>query len=190
MQIRDLGLVKYHKSWQQMLEFTDNRNKDTEDEIWLLEHPPVFTQGKAGKPEHIFNSGDIEVVQSDRGGQVTYHGPGQLVAYILLDLRCLDIGIKTLVHTLESALLELLASYGINANLIPGSPGVYIDNKKIAALGLRVRKFCTLHGLSLNVDMSLEPFIGVSQISEFKPLITMNTVKSDLSQILKSNFNA
>ena len=156
--IRDLGQADYIQTWQAMRDFTDGRGPDTPSEIWLLEHPPVFTQGQAGKAEHVLHPGDIPVVQSDRGGQVTYHGPGQLIAYLLLDLKALNRGIRSLVTAMENAVIHLLANQGIEAVARPDAPGVYVAEKKIAALGLRVRRGYTYHGLALNLDMDLEPF--------------------------------
>lgn len=144
--------------WQSMTDFTNQRTPETQDELWLVEHAPVFTQGQAGKPEHLLMPGDIPVVQTDRGGQVTYHGPGQLVAYPLLDLRRLKIGVRDLVTAIEQTIVATLESYGIAAYPKPDAPGVYVDGNKIASLGLRVRRGCSFHGLALNVDMDLSPF--------------------------------
>lgn len=155
---RELGQVDYEPTWHAMQRFTDTRGADTPDEIWLLEHSPVFTQGQAGKAEHVLFPGDIPVVQVDRGGQVTYHGPGQLVAYLLLDVRRSGIGVRELVSRIERSLIDLLASYGVNANAKPDAPGVYVDGAKIASLGLRIRNGRSFHGLALNVDMDLQPF--------------------------------
>ncbi|MFK3796784.1 MULTISPECIES: lipoyl(octanoyl) transferase LipB [unclassified Pseudomonas] len=155
---RDLGLIDYEPTWQAMQRFTDGRGRDTPDEVWLVQHPPVFTQGQSGKPEHLLLPGDIPVVQVDRGGQVTYHGPGQLVAYLLLDVRRLGFGVRELVTRIEHSLIELLASYGVTAAAKPEAPGVYVDEAKIASLGLRIRNGCSFHGLALNVDMDLAPF--------------------------------
>lgn len=155
---RDLGLIDYEPAWQAMQRFTDGRNRDTPDEVWLVQHPAVFTQGQSGKPEHLLLPGDIPVVQVDRGGQVTYHGPGQLVAYLLLDVRRLGFGVRELVTRIEHSLIELLASYGVTAAAKPEAPGVYVDGAKIASLGLRIRNGCSFHGLALNVDMDLDPF--------------------------------
>jgi len=155
---RELGQVDYEPTWHAMQRFTDTRGADTPDEIWLLEHAPVFTQGQAGKAEHVLFPGDIPVVQVDRGGQVTYHGPGQLVAYLLLDVRRSGIGVRELVSRIERSLIDLLASYGVNANAKPDAPGVYVDGAKIASLGLRIRNGRSFHGLALNVDMDLQPF--------------------------------
>jgi lipoyl(octanoyl) transferase len=157
--VRYLGKdLDYQPVWQAMKDFTDSRTPDTPDEIWLLEHSPVFTQGQAGKPEHLLFTGDIPVVQADRGGQVTYHGPGQLVAYILADIKRLKIGPRELVSNIENALVDLLAEYQVHAYAKPDAPGVYVNDSKIASLGLRIRKGLSFHGLSLNIDMDLEPF--------------------------------
>lgn len=155
---RDLGLIDYEPAWQAMQRFTDGRNRETPDEVWLVQHPAVFTQGQSGKPEHLLLPGDIPVVQVDRGGQVTYHGPGQLVAYLLLDVRRLGFGVRELVTRIEHSLIALLASYGVTAAAKPEAPGVYVDGAKIASLGLRIRNGCSFHGLALNVDMDLDPF--------------------------------
>jgi lipoyl(octanoyl) transferase len=155
---RDLGLTEYEPTWQAMKRFTDGRDRETVDEVWLVQHPPVFTQGQSGKPEHLLLPGDIPVVQVDRGGQVTYHGPGQLVAYLLLDVRRLGFGVRELVTRIEHSLIDLLASYGVTAAARPEAPGVYVDGAKIASLGLRIRNGCSFHGLALNVDMDLDPF--------------------------------
>lgn len=141
-----------------MSEFTNQRTPDTTDQLWLVEHPPVFTQGQAGKAEHLLFPGDIPVVQTDRGGQVTYHGPGQLVAYPLLDLRRLNIGVRELVTRIEQTIVATLAHFGIASAAKPDAPGVYVKGDKIASLGLRVRRGCSFHGLALNVDMDLSPF--------------------------------
>ncbi|NLQ16100.1 lipoyl(octanoyl) transferase LipB [Marinomonas sp. M1K-6] len=155
---RDLGVVDYAETWEQMKSFTQTRSKDDADEIWLLEHPPLFTQGQAGKEEHLLAPGDIPVVQVDRGGQVTYHGPGQLVAYVLIDLKRLKIGVRDLVSALENAIVSTLTMHAIEAYAKPDAPGVYVNENKIASLGLRVRRGCSFHGLALNVDMDLTPF--------------------------------
>ena len=156
--VRQLGLQDYRPVWQSMTDFTNQRTPETPDELWLVEHPPVFTQGQAGKPEHLLLPGEIPVIQTDRGGQVTYHGPGQLVAYPLLDLRRLKMGVRDLVSAIEQAIVATLAVYGIEAYPKPDAPGVYVAGDKIASLGLRVRRGCSFHGLALNVDMDLEPF--------------------------------
>ena len=158
--IRELGQLDYERTWLAMQRFTDERKlvPDTQDEVWLVQHPPVFTQGQAGKAEHLLLPGDIPVVKSDRGGQVTYHGPGQLVAYLMLDVRRLGYGVRELVTRMEQCLIDLLASYGVSAAAKADAPGVYVDGAKIASLGLRIRNGCSFHGLALNVDMDLEPF--------------------------------
>jgi lipoyl(octanoyl) transferase len=155
---RELGLTDYEPTWQAMKRFTDGRDRETADEVWLVQHPPVFTQGQSGKAEHLLLPGDIPVVQVDRGGQVTYHGPGQLVAYLLLDVRRLGFGVRELVTRIERSLIDLLAGYGVNATAKADAPGVYVDGAKIASLGLRIRNGCSFHGLALNVDMDLDPF--------------------------------
>ncbi len=160
--IRDLGLVDYTSTWQRMQQFTDQRDDDTIDEIWLLEHPPVFTQGQAGKAEHLLFPGDIPVVQVDRGGQVTYHGPGQLVAYVLLNIKRRNLGVRQLVNLIEHSIIATLAQNDVEAYAKTDAPGVYVDEKKVASLGLRVRKGCTFHGLALNVDMDLSPFSRIN----------------------------
>lgn len=160
--LRDLGLAGYRPTWDAMRAFTDSRDASTRDEIWFLEHPPVFTLGLAGKHEHLLSPGDIEVVHIDRGGQVTYHGPGQLVVYPLLDLRRLKLGVRGLVCALERAVIDLLADHGIDAKARDDAPGVYVDGRKVAALGLRIRHGCSYHGLAFNVDMDLEPFSRIN----------------------------
>ncbi len=158
IRVRRLGATDYIETWGAMKAFTAGRDAATADELWVTEHPSVFTQGLNGRAEHLLAPGDIPVVQIDRGGQVTYHGPGQLVLYCLLDLPRLGLGVKGLVGSIERAIVEWLAGYGIAARTRSGAPGVYVGGAKIAALGLRVRKGCCYHGLSLNVDMDLEPF--------------------------------
>ncbi|OOF46478.1 lipoyl(octanoyl) transferase LipB [Rodentibacter trehalosifermentans] len=157
--VRQLGLQDYQEIWHKMQDFTDNRQADTEDEIWLVEHPPVFTQGQAGKPEHLLQSTEIPVVQSDRGGQITYHGPGQLVMYVLIDIRRRqNLNVRQLVSALEQSVVNTLADYGIEGYPKADAPGVYIDGKKICSLGLRIRKGCSFHGLAFNINMDLTPF--------------------------------
>jgi lipoyl(octanoyl) transferase len=156
--LRFLGRVEYVPTWRRMQQITDTRDGETADEIWFLEHPPVFTLGRNGKPEHLLDTGEIPVIQVDRGGQVTYHGPGQLVVYPLLDLTRLQLGVQSLVRILEQTVIDLLTGHGITATRRDKAPGVYVDDRKIAALGLRVRRGCCFHGLSLNMDMDLAPF--------------------------------
>jgi lipoyl(octanoyl) transferase len=157
--VRFLGEYRdYTDVWQAMKTFTNTRDANTQDEIWILEHNPVFTQGQAGKPEHLLFTGDIPVVQADRGGQVTYHGPGQITAYIMADLRRLNLGPRTLVTAIEKSLVNVLAQHDIVAHAKQDAPGVYTKDSKIASLGLRIRRGYSFHGLALNVDMDLEPF--------------------------------
>ena len=155
---RRLGLADYAETLERMQAFTAERGPETPDEIWLLEHPQVFTQGVAGRAEHLLAPGDIPVLQVDRGGQVTYHGPGQWVAYLLINLRRRGLGVRALVDRIEAALVATVAHYGIDSAPDPNAPGVYVDGVKIASLGLRVRRGCSYHGLALNVDPDLEPF--------------------------------
>jgi lipoyl(octanoyl) transferase len=158
LRLRRLGLADYEPAWRAMQAFTDGRDESTGDELWLLQHPPVFTQGQAGKAEHLLAPGDIPVVQVDRGGQVTYHGPGQIVAYPLIDIRRRGIGVRDFVCRIEEAIIRVLAHYGVRGERIAGAPGIYVAGDKIASLGLRVRRGCTFHGLAFNIDMDLEPF--------------------------------
>jgi lipoyl(octanoyl) transferase len=156
--VRQLGRQPYEPVWRAMQRFTDARDENTPDELWVVEHDPVFTLGQAGKPEHVLAPGDIPVIHVDRGGQVTYHGPGQIVVYPLLDLRRLKIGVREYVCRIEQAIIDTLAEWNIEALRRDGAPGVYVGDAKIAALGIRVRRGCTFHGLSFNVAMDLEPF--------------------------------
>ncbi|MBT8040196.1 MAG: lipoyl(octanoyl) transferase LipB [Gammaproteobacteria bacterium] len=158
LRIRRIGRADYEPTWRAMQAFTDQRDGATDDELWLVEHPPVFTQGQSGKAEHVLAPGDIPVIQVDRGGQVTYHGPGQIVAYPLVDLKRLGVGVRDFVHRIEEAIIRVLARYGVEGERVEGAPGIYVDGDKIASLGLRVRRACTFHGLAFNIDMDLEPF--------------------------------
>ncbi|KDC52831.1 lipoyl(octanoyl) transferase LipB [Pseudoalteromonas fuliginea] len=160
--VRQLGRQRYMPIWQKMQDFTDSRDENTPDEIWLVEHESVFTQGQAGKDEHLLAPGDIEVIKVDRGGQVTYHGPGQQMMYVLFNLRRLKIGVRELVTWLEECIIESLAEYGIEAYAKADAPGVYVNDSKIASLGLRVRRGCSFHGLALNVNMDLSPFLRIN----------------------------
>jgi len=188
--VRELGLHDYFPVWQAMQRFTDTRTGQNSDELWLLQHAPVFTLGQAGKLEHLLAPGDIPLIKVDRGGQVTYHGPGQLIAYLLLDIRRKAKGVRDLVRQMECSLMALLASYGISAQTKAGAPGVYVDDAKIASLGLRIRRGCSFHGLALNVAMDLEPFsrinpcgyqgLRITQMQDFIPLIDMAEVSSKL----------
>jgi len=198
--VRHLGLQDYPAVWHDMQHFTDTRTPDTTDEIWLLEHSPVFTLGLNGKPEHILDPGDIPVVKCDRGGQVTYHGPGQLIVYLLLDLRRRELGVKTLVHKIEQAIIDLLRDNGIHGQRREGAPGIYVDDAKIAALGLRIRRGCCYHGLSLNVNMGLEPFSRINpcgyaglktiQLHDLQPDVSFEHINDALLQQLKQQLAA
>lgn len=199
LQCRYLGQVDYLETWQKMKDFTNNRDSSTVDEIWLVEHPPVFTQGQAGKPEHVLSTSEIPIVQTDRGGQVTYHGPGQLVAYCLFDLKRLGISVKACVSKLEQSVIATLQSFGVGSELTDGAPGVYVGGAKIASLGLRVRKGCTYHGLSLNVDMNLRPFLQINpcgyqglamtQLKDLAANASVDVVSERLLQQIKSHFS-
>lgn len=189
LQVRQLGLVDYEPVWRAMQEFTDSRDESTADELWVLQHQAVFTLGQAGREEHLLAPGDIPVLNVDRGGQVTYHGPGQIVAYPLLDLKRLGIGVRELVTRIEAAVIEVLAEYGLTGERLPGAPGVYIDGVKIAALGLRVRRGCSFHGLAFNIDMDLEPYdrinpcgfsgLKVTSLARFGP-VSLDAVRGQL----------
>lgn len=197
--IRNLGLQQYQKVWHQMLDFTNKRTNETKDEIWLVEHYPIFTQGKSGTKDNLFYLGDIPLIQSDRGGQITYHGPGQLIVYLLLDLTRLKIGVKKLVSLIEKSIIETLEIFNIYANTLAKKPGVYVNQDKIASLGLKIKHGFSLHGLSLNVAMDLTPFsqirpcglnnIGVTQMKNFVKNITINQVSQKLIPILTNNLN-
>ncbi len=192
--VRHLGRRDYGPVWQAMQRFTAQREATTPDELWLLEHPPVYTLGLGGREEHLLAPGAIPVLRCDRGGQVTYHGPGQLVAYLLLDLRRRALGIRQLVHDTEAALMRLLAAYGIEGRRRQGAPGVYVGEAKLAALGFRVRRGCCYHGLSLNIAMDLEPFrrinpcgyagLDVTQLADLGGPTDAGQVAADLSRQL------
>jgi lipoyl(octanoyl) transferase len=192
--VRHLGLCDYLPIWQRMKQFTDERQADTSDEIWLLQHNPVFTQGQAGKAEHIHDPKTIPVIQTDRGGQVTYHAPGQLIAYTLINVKRKQFTIRQLVTGIEQSVIALLKNYHIDAYARCEAPGVYIDRNKIASLGLRVRKGCAYHGVSLNVKMDLSPFawidpcglkdVGVTQLSEYVSKVDMDDVVSLFTDLL------
>lgn len=160
--IRELGVCDYEPTWQAMREFTELRNQDTADEFWYLQHPPVFTMGLNARREHLLHPGDIPVINVDRGGQVTYHGPGQLVVYLLLDIQRHGLGVKDLVYAMEQAIINYLAEFDVSADRIAGAPGIYVAGAKIAALGLRIRRGYSYHGLALNLDMDLEPFTRIN----------------------------
>ncbi|WP_394753654.1 lipoyl(octanoyl) transferase LipB [Crenothrix sp.] len=160
--IRHLGIQDYEPIWRDMQQFTVNRTPETEDELWIVEHPPVYTLGLSGKREHLLNTGNIPIIQSDRGGQVTYHGPGQVVIYTLLDLTRLKLNIRQLVSLLEQAMIDVLSSYDIDSKARADAPGVYVGAKKIGSIGIRIKKNCSYHGLSLNNNMDLRPFSGIN----------------------------
>lgn len=162
MIVRRPGRVPYEPTWRAMQDFTTQRDSSTPDELWLVEHPPVYTLGQAGKAEHLLHVTDIPLVKIDRGGQITYHGPGQVVGYLLLDLHRRGLKVREMVNLLEQALIDCIADYGLDARRKDGAPGVYIDDAKVAALGLRVKNGCSYHGLSLNVDMDLTPFTWIN----------------------------
>lgn len=199
LHFKELGRVDYATTLQAMRDFTAQRNTGTEDEVWLLEHPPVFTLGLAGKREHLIANTDIPVVNIDRGGQITYHGPGQLVAYLLLDLNRRPYKVRQLVERMEDALIGLLADYGVKGERLAGAPGVYVGGAKIAALGLRVQKGCTYHGLALNVDMDLAPWqainpcgypgMQVAQLRDFVPAVKIADVIPKLREHLRTSLS-
>jgi lipoyl(octanoyl) transferase len=184
--IRQLGCVDYEPTWQRMQAFTLNRDATATDEIWLLQHNAIFTQGQAGKTEHLLQPGDIPVIQADRGGQVTYHGPGQMVAYVMLEMKRIGSDVRKLVSALESSVVETLRHYEINSAPKADAPGVYVDDKKICSLGLRIKKGRSFHGLALNLDMDLEPFhrinpcgyagMEMTQLSNYVENVSMQTV--------------
>ncbi len=196
--VRSLGLTDYVPVWEAMRVFTDSRQKSTLDEIWVTEHKRVFTQGQSGRPENIIDPGDIPVVLSDRGGQVTYHGPGQLVVYLMFDLRRMDLNIRVLVGGIEESIIDVLAGYSIGATRERDAPGVYVRGSKIGSLGLRVRRGCSFHGLSLNVAMDLEPFdrinpcgnvdLKMSQVKDCGGPSDLSVVAEDLINRLSSCF--
>jgi lipoyl(octanoyl) transferase len=192
--IKSLGMVDYEPTWRAMQRFTTERTADTVDEIWLVQHPPTYTQGQAGKPEHLLHQTDIPVVKIDRGGQITYHGPGQIVAYLLIDMRRWKINVRELVRLMEQAVISLLAEYGVKAEGREDAPGVYVGDAKIAALGLKIRKSCSYHGLSFNVDMDLSPFdninpcgyegLRVTQCVNLGLTVPMEELQAELTQNL------
>nr|WP_203142449.1 lipoyl(octanoyl) transferase LipB [Marinobacter mangrovi] len=188
--VRHLGLQPYLETWEAMKSFTAARTPETADELWCLQHPKVFTQGQAGKAEHVLAPGDIPVVQVDRGGQVTYHGPGQLVVYLMIDLHRAHFGVRELVSGIEDSIVAILADLGVDAAPRADAPGVYTQGTKIASLGLRIRRGCSFHGLALNVDMDLEPFgrinpcgltgMAMTQVVDHAPQATFDGVQDAL----------
>ena len=195
IKVRSKGLQDYLITWEEMKSFTENRDSDTLDELWTLEHNSVFTQGLSGKPEHLLKATQIPIIQSDRGGQITYHAPGQLIIYCLIDIKRLGIGIKKMVSIIEQSLIELLSSYDITAHTLKGAPGVYVNDSKIAALGLKVKHGRTYHGLSLNIDMDLSPYnlinpcgysdLKVTQMLDLtNNILNISDIKHELSEHL------
>ncbi len=194
LQVKNLGRVEYEPTWQAMLAFTVARTAETPDEIWIVEHPPVYTLGQAGKPEHLLTDIGIPMIKIDRGGQITYHGPGQVVIYMLLDLHRMQIKVRELVTAIEQAVIDFLAPYGVDAQRLAGAPGVYVGDAKIAALGLKIKNGCSYHGLSLNVDMDLYPFTAINpcgyaglkvvQTKDFNIPLTANQAGEQLTQYL------
>ncbi len=192
--IHTLGLVEYQPTWDAMKKFTAERTSYTPDEIWLVQHPPTYTQGLAGLPEHLLNPTNIPVVKIDRGGQITYHGPGQIVAYLLLDLRRWKLNVRELVNLMEQSVVDLLGEYGVAAKNRVDAPGVYVDNAKIASLGLKIKHGCCYHGLALNVDMNLTPYrsinpcgyagLRVTQCVELGITANLNELQAELTQNL------
>jgi lipoyl(octanoyl) transferase len=192
--VKSLGLVEYQLTWDAMKQFTAERTSDTRDEIWLVQHPPIYTQGLAGKPEHLLRSTSIPVVKIDRGGQITYHGPGQIVAYLLLDMRRWKIKVRELVRLMEQAVIDLLGEYGVAAKGREDAPGVYVGDAKIAALGLKIKNGCCYHGLAFNVDMDLSPFaninpcgypgLHVTQACELGITVPITELQAELAQNL------
>lgn len=195
--IKRLGLVEYEPTWRDMQTFTDRRDAQTADEIWLLQHPPVYTLGLNGSPEHLLAPADIPVINIDRGGQVTYHGPGQLVVYPMIDLRRQGLGVRELVSALEQSVIDLAANHGIDAQARADAPGVYVAGRKLASLGLRIRRGCSYHGLAFNIDMDLEPFsrinpcgfedLEVTQLKDLGGPADLERVATELEQYLLKN---
>lgn len=198
--VRDLGLEPMPETWAKMKQFTERRTADDPDEIWFVEHPPVFTLGLAGDRSHLLDPGDIDVVATDRGGQVTYHGPGQLVCYVLLDLKRRGLNIRSLVETLEQAVIDTLAGFGVDSYARRDAPGVYVDGKKVAAIGLRVRRGCSYHGIALNVAMDLEPYsrinpcgyagLEVTQLSDLCAVKDPASARQPFEQALRRSLGA
>ena len=195
IKVHSKGLQDYLKTWEEMKSFTENRNSDTLDELWTLEHNSVFTQGLSGKSKHLLKETQIPIIQSDRGGQITYHAPGQLIIYCLIDIKRLGIGIKKMVSMIEQSLIELLSSYDIRAHTLKDAPGVYVNDSKIAALGLKVKHGRTYHGLSLNIDMDLFPYTLINpcgyndlKVTQMRNLtnniLNISDIKHELSEHL------
>ncbi len=194
MKVVNLAQQDYLLTWEKMKHFNAQRTQDTEDELWVVEHPSVFTHGISSKNEHLLKKSNIPIINTDRGGQITYHGPGQLIIYCLIDLKRLGIGVKKMVSIIENSIMELLSKYNIQSHLKSGAPGVYVDDAKIAALGLKVKNGGTYHGLSLNINMDLSPFtqinpcgyegLKVTQLSDLTDNVSFKTIANELTQIL------
>ncbi|MBE8189916.1 MAG: lipoyl(octanoyl) transferase LipB [Candidatus Thioglobus sp.] len=197
MKIIDLGVENYQITWDKMRNFSAQRNAETTDEMWIVQHPSIFTEGISSKPEHLLISSNIPLLKTDRGGQITYHAPGQLIIYCLIDIKRLGIGVKKMVDIIQFSILELLQNYSIKGHLKAGAPGVYVDNAKIAALGLKVKNGKTYHGLSLNIDMDLAPFeqinscgyadLKATQLADLTDNIDFEKVSLELCNLLKNN---
>lgn len=195
--VKFLGTMEYEASWKAMKDFTDTRDDNTPDELWIVNHPPVYTLGQAGKAEHLLAQTEVPVINTDRGGQITYHGPGQLIIYTLINLKRRKLGIRALVSLLEKSVIALLNDYNIQAEANPNAPGVYVDGAKICAIGLRVRRGCSFHGLALNVDMDLSPFesinpcgypgMKVTQLAELNRNTNIEIISNQLIDHLLSN---
>lgn len=196
--LRHLGLQDYATCHAAMKQFTEQRDATTPDEIWFLEHPPIFTQGQNGKSEHLIDAGNIPLIQTDRGGQITYHGPGQLIAYTLIDLRRRQLNVREMVSLLENTIIQLLAKYDIPSRARRDAPGVYIHGEKIASMGLRIRRGCAYHGLALNVAMDTAPFlrihpcglkdIKITQLQAFIPHISIEMIAKELAELFNQAF--
>lgn len=199
LRVRDLGKTDYLQTWDRMQAFTSARDDHTEDELWLTEHPPVYTLGQAGTREHFLLEPDIPIVHTDRGGQVTYHGPGQVVGYTLVDLKRARISVHDFVRMLEQAMIDTVGEFGVQARRLEGNPGIYVDGRKIGSLGLRIRRSCSYHGISLNVDMDLSPFnsidpcgipgMTVTQLTELDPSVSLNDAQLAFERSFCALFN-
>ncbi|MCY3859894.1 MAG: lipoyl(octanoyl) transferase LipB [Gammaproteobacteria bacterium] len=196
LKVRALGETDYLQTWERMREFTTARDEDTDDELWLTEHPPVFTLGQAGRREHLFFETDVPIVRTDRGGQITYHGPGQIVGYALVDLKRARISVHDFVCMLEQAMIDTVEEFGVEASRLSGHPGIYVAGRKIGSLGLRIRRSCSYHGISLNVDMDLKPFddidpcgipgMTVTQLKDLAPDVDMLAAR----RVFETSFRA
>lgn len=195
--VRNLGICAYQEVWQKMREFTEQRDLETADEIWLLQHYPVFTQGQAGSAEHVLNSGNIPIIKTNRGGQVTYHGPGQLIVYPLINLQRIKLGVKQFVNILQQSVIQLLADYNIVAQVRIDAPGVYVNDAKICSIGLKIHRGCSYHGIALNVNMNLDPFTRINpcgiknlkmvQISDYISNICFSDIEEKIVKYLVKN---